>query len=182
MQNSSFIQVHDKTFQIFLTEEKLQQRIVEIAHQLQEEYKEKNPLFIVVLNGAFMFASDLIKAVNVPCEIAFIRVASYRGMESSGDLKELLGLQERLEGRDVIVVEDIIDSGQTMSRLLSDFEAEVPASLRVASLLVKPKQMKVHVNIDYVGFEIPGLFVVGYGLDYEGQGRYLKDIYQLKDD
>lgn len=153
-----------------------------MAEKIQVRFKHKNPLFIVVLNGAFMFASDLIKAANIPCEIAFIRVASYRGMESSGDLKELLGLQEELNNRHVIVVEDIVDSGHTMARLLEDFRVEQPASLSVAALLVKPEQMKTQINIEYTGFEISELFVVGYGLDYDGQGRYLKDIYQLKDD
>lgn len=182
MKQPSLIKIHDKTFRIFLTEPELRKRIAEMGSSIKARFENKNPLFIVILNGAFMFASDLLKAVNIPCEIAFIRVSSYRGMESSGDLKESLDLQEDLRNRHVIVVEDIVDSGQTMAKLLDDFQAEQPASLSVASLLVKPEQMKTQVQIDFTGFEIPELFVVGYGLDYDGQGRYLKDIYQLKDD
>lgn len=175
------IKVRDKEFEVYLDETKIQQRIAEIAQDINEEYASKNPLFIGILNGSFMFASDLMKAVNVPSEIAFIRMASYKGMESTGNVKQVLGLQENVFGRHLILLEDIVDSGLTMDEVIKFFQERGPKSIRVATLLLKPEKLEKDLKLDYVGFEIPEKFVVGYGLDYNGHGRNLKDIYQLKE-
>ena len=174
------VKIHDKEFEVFLSETKIQERIAEIAQELNEEYANKNPLFIGILNGSFMFASDLMKAVAVPSEITFIRMASYKGMESSGAVRQVLGLQENVFGRHLILIEDIVDSGLTMEEVIKFFQERGPKSIRIAALLLKPEKLEKDINIDYVGFEIPEKFVVGYGLDYNGHGRNLKDIYQLK--
>lgn len=175
------IKVREKEFEVYLDETKIQQRIAEIGEEINEEYANKNPLFIGILNGSFMFASDLMKAVNVPSEIAFIRMASYKGMESSGAVKQVLGLQENVFGRHLILIEDIVDSGLTMEQVIKFFQERGPKSIRVATLLLKPEKLEKDLKLDYVGFEIPEKFVVGYGLDYNGHGRNLKDIYQLKE-
>ncbi len=175
------IKVRDKEFEVYLDETKIQQRIAEIAQDINEEYGSKNPLFIGILNGSFMFASDLMKAVTVPSEIAFIRMASYKGMESTGNVKQVLGLQENVFGRHLILIEDIVDSGLTMDEVIKFFQERGPKSIRVATLLLKPEKLEKDLKLDYVGFEIPEKFVVGYGLDYNGHGRNLKDIYQLKE-
>lgn len=175
------IKVREKEFEVYLDETKIQQRIAEIGEEINEEYANKNPLFIGILNGSFMFASDLMKAVNVPSEIAFIRMASYKGMESSGAVKQVLGLQENVFGRHLILIEDIVDSGLTMEQVIKFFQERGSKSIRVATLLLKPEKLEKDLKLDYVGFEIPEKFVVGYGLDYNGHGRNLKDIYQLKE-
>ena len=175
------IKVREKEFEVYLDETKIQQRIAEIGEEINEEYANKNPLFIGILNGSFMFASDLMKAVNVPSEIAFIRMASYKGMESTGSVKQVLGLQENVFGRHLILIEDIVDSGLTMEQVIKFFQERGPKSIRVATLLLKPEKLEKDLKLDYVGFEIPEKFVVGYGLDYNGHGRNLKDIYQLKE-
>lgn len=174
------IKVRDKEFEVYLDETKIQQRIAEIGEEINKEYTSKNPLFIGILNGSFMFASDLMKAVNVPSEIAFIRMASYKGMESTGAVKQVLGLQENVFGRHLILLEDIVDSGITMEQVIKFFQERGPKSIRIATLLLKPEKLEKDLKLDYVGFEIPEKFVVGYGLDYNGHGRNLKDIYQLK--
>jgi len=174
------IKVRDKEFEVYLNESEIQQRIAEIGDEMNEEYANKNPLFIGILNGSFMFASDLMKAVNVPSEIAFIRMASYKGMESTGAVKQVLGLQENVFGRHLVLIEDIVDSGLTMDQVIRFFQERGPKSIRVATLLLKPEKLEKDLKLDYVGFEIPEKFVVGYGLDYNGHGRNLKDIYQLK--
>lgn len=174
------IKVRDKEFEVYLNESEIQQRIAEIGDEMNEEYANKNPLFIGILNGSFMFASDLMKAVNVPSEIAFIRMASYKGMESTGAVKQVLGLQENVFGRHLVLIEDIVDSGLTMDQVIKFFQERGPKSIRVATLLLKPEKLEKDLKLDYVGFEIPEKFVVGYGLDYNGHGRNLKDIYQLK--
>ena len=174
------IKVRDKEFEVYLNESEIQKRIAEIGDEMNEEYANKNPLFIGVLNGSFMFASDLMKAVNVPSEIAFIRMASYKGMESTGAVKQVLGLQENVFGRHLVLIEDIVDSGLTMDQVIKFFQERGPKSIRVATLLLKPEKLEKDLKLDYVGFEIPEKFVVGYGLDYNGHGRNLKDIYQLK--
>ncbi len=174
------IKVRDKEFEVYLNESEIQKRIAEIGDEMNEEYANKNPLFIGILNGSFMFASDLMKAVNVPSEIAFIRMASYKGMESTGAVKQVLGLQENVFGRHLVLIEDIVDSGLTMDQVIKFFQERGPKSIRVATLLLKPEKLEKDLKLDYVGFEIPEKFVVGYGLDYNGHGRNLKDIYQLK--
>ena len=176
------VTVHDKEFVSFIDSDRIAARITELAAQLNADYKDKNPLFIGVLNGSFMFLADLMKALNIECEITFIRLSSYEGMESSGSVRQVLGLQENVFGRHVVLVEDIVDSGLTMANTITFFEERGPKSIEIATLLVKPECLEKELDMKYVGFEIPPKFVVGYGLDYDGQGRNLKDIYQLKED
>ena len=173
------IKVEDKEFEIFLENETLNKRIRLLGIQINVDYEEKCPLFIGVLNGSFLFMADLIKEIEVPCEVAFMKVASYEGTSSTGQIKELIGLPEKLEGRDIIIVEDIVDTGLTLTHILKMIKAKNPASVKVASLLLKPFALKYEIEeLSYIGFEIPNEFVVGYGLDYNGLGRNLTDIYR----
>lgn len=181
LQIVSTITVRDKEFVSFISEDQIQNRVKELAASLTADYARKNPLFIGVLNGSFMFAADLMKNVSIPCEVAFIRMSSYSGMESTGNVKQVLGLQGNVFGRHIILLEDIVDSGLTMSDTLTFFEDRGPKSVEIATLLLKPEKLEKKLSLKYVGFEIPEKFVVGYGLDYEGHGRNLKDIYQLKE-
>ncbi len=173
------VRVKDKDFHIYLREADIQQRIRQVASEISRDMQGKRPLLLAVLNGSFMFAADLIRAIETPSEITFVRMSSYEGTSSTGRVKELIGLSEDIEGRSVIVVEDIIDSGLTMKELLETLRAKHPAEIRVASLLVKPENLKVELSIDYRCFDIPSDFIVGYGLDYDGEGRYLRDIYTI---
>ena len=173
------VTVKDKQFALSLSEERIRQRVAETAAQISEELSGKNPIFLAVLNGSFVFAADLMRGITTPCEVNFVRFSSYAGMESTGKVKELIGLSESLEGRTVVVVEDIIDSGLTMQELLVYLQKFEPAELKVASLLVKPGNLQVKLNVDYTCFEIPNDFIVGYGLDYDGYGRNLPAIYTV---
>lgn len=173
------IKVEDKAFEIFLENDTLNKRIRLLGIQINVDYEGKCPLFIGVLNGSFLFMADLIKEIDVPCEVAFMRVASYEGTASSGNVKELIGLPDNIEGRDIIIVEDIVDTGLTLTHILKTIKEKKPASIKVASLLLKPSALKHEIEeLEYVGFEIPNEFVVGYGLDYNGLGRNLTDIYR----
>ncbi|GGE58265.1 hypoxanthine phosphoribosyltransferase [Pedobacter psychrotolerans] len=173
------IQVEDKEFEIFLENDTINKRIRLMGIQMNVDYENKCPLFIGVLNGSFLFMADLIKEVNIPCEVAFMRVASYEGTSSSGQVKELIGLPANIKDRDIIVVEDIVDTGLTLTHILKMIKEKNPASVKVASLLLKPSALKYEIeDLAYVGFEIPNEFVVGYGLDYNGLGRNLIDIYR----
>ena len=173
------IQVEDKEFEIFLENDTINKRIRLMGIQLNVDYENKCPLVIGVLNGSFLFMADLIKEVNIPCEVAFMRVASYEGTSSSGQVKELIGLPANIKDRDIIVVEDIVDTGLTLTHILKMIKEKNPASVKVASLLLKPTALKYEIeDLAYVGFEIPNEFVVGYGLDYNGLGRNLIDIYR----
>lgn len=173
------ITIRDTRFRIFIPYEQIETRIKELARQINEEYADKNPLFLGVLNGAFIFASDLFKMLEIDCGISFVKVASYDGTSSSKDLRSLIGIEENLEGRHVILLEDIVDTGYTLTQVLPQLKERKPASLKVMTLLSKPDAMEHNVKVDYVGFEIPNDFIVGYGLDYDGLGRNYKDIYQL---
>lgn len=157
------------------------QRVKNIASEINRDYESKNPLFIGVLNGAFLFMADLFKEISISCEIGFIRVSSYDGMKSSGAVKHVIGLTENLSGRHVIVVEDIVDTGETAHFLIEEIKKQNPASLKLATLLYKPASRKKKIIPEFVGFEIEPAFVVGYGLDYDGQGRNLNDIYVLNE-
>jgi len=174
------IKIKDKEFELFISNEKINDAIKNIAGKINKDLDGKNPLFICVLNGSFMFAADLMKHVNIPCEITFVRVASYRGTTSTGTLKEIYGLEEEIEGRTVVVIEDIVDTGNTMSLVLDQLNCDEPKEIKVATLLFKPKALKTEVKLDYVALEIPNDFIVGYGLDYDGYGRNLTDIYKIK--
>ena len=173
------IKLHDKTFDTYLSEEKIQEKVKKIADDLNRDYKNKHPLFIAILNGSFMFAADLFKYLNIEAEICFIKLASYSGMKSSGKVITAIGLDQELFQRDVVIVEDIVDTGKTLNEFLPKLEHQQPKSLKIAALLHKPEAMKFPLTIDYLGFSIPNKFVVGYGLDYDGLGRNLKEIYQL---
>lgn len=174
------ILVKDKQFRVSISAETIHDRVREVGTQISKDYEGCTPLFISVLTGSFIFAADLVRSVVIPSEIAFIRVASYEGMGSTGEVKELLGLKEDVQGRDVIIVEDIIDSGLTMKELVSMLEKKGPRSISICSLLVKPGNLKVErLPIKYCCFEIPNDFILGYGLDYDGLGRELPEIYTL---
>ena len=173
------IKVLDKSFEIFLAEETIQKRIAEMAAEINRDYEGKKPLFIAILNGSFMFASDLFKHLTIDAEICFIKLVSYKGMKSSGHITTAIGLDQDLYNRDVIIVEDIVDTGKTLGYFLPKLEHQQPASLKIAALLHKPEATVHPLKIDYTGFSIPNKFVVGYGLDYDGCGRNLKEIYQV---
>jgi len=173
------IQIHEKDFELFLENESISKRTRLIGVQLNVDYENRCPIFIGVLNGSFLFMADLLKEVDIPCEVGFIRVASYHGTESSGQVKEAFGLPTDLHNKDVILVEDIVDTGLTLKYILSKVYEQQPASVTVCSLLFKPTALKQPIaELTYVGFEIPNEFVVGYGLDYDGLGRNLNDIYR----
>lgn len=173
---------HGLTFEPMITSDQIAARVEELGKQISADCAGKCPLFICVLTGAFPFASDLFRTVEGDAEIVFIRLKSYEGTASSGSVKEVLGLHEDIAGRTVIVVEDIIDTGHTMHNLLKYLNDKHPAELKVATLLFKPDALKRPVRPDYVGFEIPTKFIIGYGLDIDGKARNLRDIYVLKDD
>jgi hypoxanthine phosphoribosyltransferase len=173
------IKVHDKSFDTYLSEEVIQNRIKEIAAEISRDYAGKRPLFIAILNGSFMFAADLFKHLSINAEICFIKLASYKGMKSSGNVVTSIGLEDDLFGKDVVIVEDIVDTGKTLHNFLPKLLHQQPKSLKIASLLHKPEATEYPLQLDYIGFDIPNKFVVGYGLDYDGLGRNLKEIYQL---
>lgn len=173
------VQVHDKSFEIYLSEEVIQQRIRELAEQINRDYKGVRPLFIAILNGSFMFAADLFRSLDIEAELCFIKLASYKGMKSSGNVVTSIGLEDDLYGREVIIVEDIVDTGKTLNEFLPKLLHQQPKSLKIAALLHKSEATEFPLKLDYVGFDIPNKFVVGYGLDYDGLGRNLRQIYQV---
>jgi hypoxanthine phosphoribosyltransferase len=173
------VSIHDKTFTPFISKENIEMRIAALADTISKDYEHSCPLFVVVLNGAFLFASELLKRTSLTCEIAFIRLSSYHATESSGQVKEIIGIDKDITGRDVIIIEDIVDTGLTMSELLKQLGKNNPKSLEIATLLHKPEALKTPVSMRYVGFEIANKFVVGYGLDYDGIGRNLDALYVL---
>jgi hypoxanthine phosphoribosyltransferase len=173
------IQVHDKKFTPFLSAQQLEEQIKRVASEINRDYSGKRPLFIAILNGSFMFAADLFKEIAVEAEICFIKLASYKGVKSSGQVITAIGLDTELVGRDIIVIEDIVDTGKTLSEFLPQLHHHHPASLKIAALLHKPDAMVHPIQIDYLGFTVPNKFLLGYGLDYDGLGRNLKEIYQL---
>jgi hypoxanthine phosphoribosyltransferase len=173
------VTIHDKVFEPFLSSLELSGRVDQLAIQINRDYEAQNPIFVVVLNGAFMFASDLLKKITIPCEVSFVKVSSYTQMGSSGTVKELVGLNRPVNDRQVIVVEDIVDTGLTMSRLVKQLSDAGARDVHVATLLHKPAALQLPLQLRYVGFEIENRFVVGYGLDYDEQGRNLDAIYVL---
>lgn len=176
----SELKVLDKTFVPFLSQETIQEKIKEVAQAINKEYEGKKPLFVAVLNGSFMFAADLFKEVTIDAEICFIKLASYKGTQSTGHVITAIGLDSNITDRHIIVVEDIIDTGNTLHSFLPQLYNQHPASLKIATLLHKPEATIHPLNIDYCCISIPNKFVVGYGLDYDGFGRNTKEIYQLK--
>ena len=175
----SIVKIKDKTFQTSITEAEIRSRIKELAQQISQDMDGKTPLFLGVLNGAFIFAADLMREMTTPCEISFVKLASYQGTTSTGTIHEVLGINEDLSGRTVIIVEDIVESGLTMKRMIESLGTRNPASVHICTLFFKPDKLKEELNLDYVAFRIPDDFIVGYGLDYDGLGRELKDVYAL---
>jgi hypoxanthine phosphoribosyltransferase len=175
----STIKVHDKVFTIYLSEAAIQERVKAIAETINKDYQGKKPLFIAILNGSFMFAADLFKHLTIPTEVTFIKLASYKGMKSTGNVITSIGLDAELFGKDLIIIEDIVDTGKTLYNFLPKLKDHHPTSLKIAALLHKPDATKFPLTLDYVGFSIPDKFVIGYGLDYDGMGRNLKEIYQV---
>ncbi|MET7001257.1 hypoxanthine phosphoribosyltransferase [Chitinophaga defluvii] len=175
----SVIQVHDKKFQPYIGEAELQLRIKEMAALLNKDLEGERPLFIAILNGSFMFAADIFKHLTIEAEISFIKLVSYKGTKSSGNVITAIGLDEDLFGRTVVILEDIVDTGRTLSQFLPQLEHQQPKKLMIASLLTKPEAVIHPIKIDYLGFSVPDKFLLGYGLDYDGLGRNLPQIYQL---
>jgi hypoxanthine phosphoribosyltransferase len=173
------IRVHDKQFEPYLNAGMIAERIKEIAGKLNKDYADRKPLFIAILNGSFMFASDLFKELAIDAEICFIKLASYKGTKSTGHVLTAIGLDMDLFGRDVVIVEDIVDTGKTLSEFLPQLKHQQPASLKIVALLHKPEATVFPITIDYLGFSIPNKFVVGYGLDYDGLGRNIPEILKL---
>ncbi|MFA8301396.1 MAG: hypoxanthine phosphoribosyltransferase [Hyphomicrobiales bacterium] len=173
------VRVRDKEFQISITAKELDNAVQSIADKINTEMEGKKPLFLVVLNGAFMFASDLLKKITIDCEISFVKLSSYVGTSTTHTVRELIGLDESLKGRNVILVEDIIDTGITMSATIEKMKHMEAADVRIATLLFKPNAFQKDFKIDYTGMNIPNDFIVGYGLDYDGEGRNLPDIYKI---
>lgn len=176
------IQILDKTFVPFITEDDLNKRISELATTINQHYSGKQPVLLTILNGSFMFAADLFRKLEVDVEIAFIRLASYSGLSSSGKVREIIGLDKDLSGRDIILLEDIIDTGRTLHHFIPQLQSLEPASIKVMTLLFKPEALQHPLSIDWVGFEIENKFVLGYGLDYDEKGRNLPCIYQLAEE
>jgi hypoxanthine phosphoribosyltransferase len=173
--------IFDKKFDRYIPAEDIDSRIKILSESISEDYQDLNPLFIVVLNGAFIFAADLLRALDIDAEMSFIKVKSYEGLNSSGKMLSVIGLNEDIEGRDVIILDDIIDTGHTMDMLISQFQNLKASSIKTCCLLFKKQAFKANFTVDYFGFEIEDRFVVGYGLDYDGKGRQFKDIYALAD-
>lgn len=167
------------TFRPYITNDQIAARIAEIGREITEEFRGQNPLLICVLNGAVPFAADLFRQIDTDAEITFIRYKSYDGTSSTGNVKQIMGLNENVEGRPVIVVEDIVDTGNTIFKLLGDLRDKRPAALKVATLLFKPDSLQKPLQPDYVGFSIPPKFIIGFGLDLDGKARNLRDIYIL---
>lgn len=173
------VQLHDLLFTLLFSEAQVSARVRELGAALAQRYGDKQPLFISILSGAFVFAADLIRAFHAPCEISFVKLTSYSGTQSSGVVQTVMGIDAALEGRHIIVVEDIVDTGRTLHFFLEYLRSQQPASLCTVAFLRKPSATVFPVEVDYVGFDIPDRFVVGYGLDYNGLGRNLPGIYQL---
>jgi hypoxanthine phosphoribosyltransferase len=169
----------DKTFRVNIPANEINKAVGEVAHRINTELKDKKPLFLAVLNGSFMFASDLMKKITIDCEISFVKVASYNGTSTSGSVKQLIGLNEIVKGRTIVIIEDIVDTGLTIESVVKQLEAMEPADVRIATLLYKPEAYRKKLQLDYVAIVVPNDFLVGYGLDYDGLGRNLPDIYVL---
>lgn len=173
------VTVHGKNFRLAIPEEQIRAAIMRLAREIDQSYADKDPLFIAVLNGSYLFAADLLRMIRTDCEITFIRVSSYEGTGSTGTVKEVIGLKENIEGRHIIIVEDIIDTGVTIEMLDAELRKLKPASLKIATLLFKPQAYTKSIPVDYKGIEVGNEFLIGYGLDYDGKARNLKDIYVL---
>lgn len=173
------VKIHDKTFELSISEEEILQNVKAVAEKINKDYEGKNPLFLAVLNGSFIFAADLVRCIDIPCEISFVKMSSYSGTSSTGVVKEMIGLNNSIEGRDVILVEDIVESGNTLLRMKEIAIAHHVASVKICSMFFKPSRLKVDLDVEYPAMVIPDDFIVGYGLDYNEGGRNLREIYTL---
>ncbi len=174
------VQIHDKLFELYLPYEKIRAVVGKMADQMNADLTGKNPLFLCILNGSFMFAAELFKRINmVETEISFVKLASYNGDKTTGKIKQLIGLNENIEGRTVVILEDIVDTGITIDHISEQLKELNPKEVKIATLLLKPDALQKKVQLDYIGLEIPNDFIVGYGLDYNGYGRNLLDIYSV---
>lgn len=173
------IQLHDKTFEIFITNEEISFAIDHVAQQINDDFLDETPLFLGVLNGAFIFASELIQRFDTSCEVSFVKLASYEGTQTTHQVNELIGLNESIDGKSIVIVEDIVDTGNTIEKLKSILKEKGAKRVKIATLLFKPDAYKKDIKIDYVGIRIPNDFVVGYGLDYDGLGRNIKHLYKI---
>ena len=176
------IRIKDKSFEVSIPNEEIQQKVKALAEKMNKDYAGKNPVFVCILNGAFVFMADLVRYLDFQPDIVFAKYSSYEGMNTTGKVKEVLGVSVDLVGKDVVVVEDIIDTGITMSHVLPIFQAKGVASVKIATMLMKPEKLKCNIKVDYCAMEIPNDFIVGYGLDYDGLGRNYKDIYTVVED
>lgn len=173
------VKILDKTFRTSIPESEILQHVKAVAEHINKDLADKNPLFLAVLNGSFIFAADLMREITIPCEISFVKLASYSGTTSTGKITEVIGINTDLADRHIIIVEDIIDTGRTLHNMIENLNTRNPASIHICALLVKPEKLEVPLNIDYAALEIPNDFIVGYGLDYNQQGRNLRDIYTI---
>lgn len=173
------IKLKDKTFRMSLSEAEILRRVHIVAEQINKDYEGKQPLFLSVLNGSFMFTSDLMKEITLPCQISFVKLASYQGTMSTGNVHEVIGINEDLLGRDIIIVEDIVESGKTMVQMIDSLANRHPSSVKICSLFFKPSKLTENIKVDYPVFTIPDDFIVGYGLDYDQLGRNLRDVYTI---
>ena len=178
----SVVQILDKKFKTSIPASEIKERVKAVAERINNDLKDKNPLFLAVLNGSFIFAADLMREITIPCEISFVKLASYQGTTSTGKITEVIGINEELSGRCIVIVEDIVDTGLTMKRMLETLGTRSPAEIHICTLLVKPDKLQVDLNIEYAAMKIPNDFIVGYGLDYNQQGRNLRDIYTVVED
>jgi hypoxanthine phosphoribosyltransferase len=177
----SVVKIHGREFVKSISREEIAAEVKRVADRINKDYAGKRPLLLGVLNGCFMFVSDLMKNLEIECEVSFVKFSSYQGADTTGTVKQVLGLAESIAGRDVIIVEDIVDTGLTMHKMLEKLAESKPASLAIVSLFLKPARLRVDVDVKYSAFEIPDRFIVGYGLDYDGLGRNLPDVYDVKE-
>jgi hypoxanthine phosphoribosyltransferase len=174
------VTLHDKTFELFIAEQAIHDAISALAQQINKDYEGKNPLFLGILNGSFLFAADLFRLIEGNAEISFLKMASYQGTATTGKINELIGINEDITNRHVIIIEDIVDTGITLEKIISDLNTKNPASIAIATLLFKPAAYQKSIPVNYIGMKVANDFLVGYGLDYDGLGRNLKEIYKLK--
>jgi len=174
------ILVNGKYFKKYISEEDIQARVIELAEAVTKDYEGKNPLFLGILTGGFLFAADIFRRLEFECEITFVKLSSYQGMSSSGDVVEVMGLDFDIQGRDVVILEDIIDTGKTLSNFIPGLLEKGAASVKLVTFLFKPDALKYEVKMDYIGFSVPNKFLIGYGLDYDQKGRNYRDVYQLE--
>lgn len=178
----NIIQVKDKRFAVSIPSERIQAEVKRVAEQINKEYEGQSPIFLAVLNGSFVFAADLLREITLPCEVSFVRLASYQGVSTTGTIREIMGLNLDITGRPIIIVEDIVDTGLTMAHMLETLKTHNPSGIDICTLLLKPGKLQVDLDIRYCCLQIPNDFIVGYGLDYDGFGRNTKDIYTLCDE